>query len=83
MHKQKNKNKKNTYVNQWNRITEPRNKSTHLQSIEASLVAQMVKSLPVMQETQVQILSWDDPLEKGMDTLQYSCLENSRDRGVW
>ena len=40
----------------------------------------MVKSLPVMQETQVQILSWDDPLEKGMDTLQYSCLENSRDR---
>ena len=49
----------------------------------ASLVVQMVRSLPVMQETLVQILSWDDPLEKGMDTLQYSCLENSRDRGVW
>ena len=26
----------------------------------------MVKTLPAMQETRVQILSWDDPLEKGM-----------------
>ena len=34
----------------------------------ASLVAQMVKNLPVMQETQVQSLGWDDPLEKGMAT---------------
>ena len=34
----------------------------------ASLVAQMVKNLSAMQETQVQSLSWDDPLEKGMDT---------------
>ena len=33
-----------------------------------SLVAQMVKNLPVMQETQVQSLGWDDPLEKGMAT---------------
>ena len=24
-----------------------------------------------------------DPLEKGMDPLQYSCLENSMDRGAW
>ena len=29
---------------------------------EASLVAQVVKNLPAMQETQVQSLSWDDPL---------------------
>ena len=29
-------------------------------------VAQMVKDLPVIQETQVQSLSWEDPLEKGM-----------------
>ena len=34
----------------------------------ASLVAQMVKNLPVMQETQVQSRGWEDPLEKGMAT---------------
>ena len=35
----------------------------------ASLVAQMVvKNLPAMQETQVQSLSQEDPLEKGMAT---------------
>ena len=33
---------------------------------EASLVAQMVKRLPAMQETQVQSLGWEDPLEKEM-----------------
>ena len=31
----------------------------------ASLVAQMVKSLPSMQETWFQSLGWEDPLEKG------------------
>ena len=30
------------------------------------LVAQMVKSLPAMQETQVQSLGWEDPVEKEM-----------------
>ena len=50
----------------------------------ASLVAQTVKNLPAMQETQVWFLSQEDPLEKGIDNpLQYSCLENSMDRGVW
>ena len=34
----------------------------------ASLVAQMVKNLPAMQETQVQSLDQDNPLEKGMAT---------------
>ena len=34
----------------------------------ASLVAQLVKNLPAMQETQVQLLGWEDPLEKGMVT---------------
>ena len=34
----------------------------------ASLVAQMVKNLPIMQETQVRSLGWEDNLEKGMDT---------------
>ena len=32
------------------------------------LVAQMVKNLPAMQETQVQSLGWEDPLEKEMAT---------------
>ena len=31
----------------------------------ASLVAQVVKNLPAMQETPVQFLGWEDPLEKG------------------
>ena len=34
----------------------------------ASLVAQSIKNLPAMQETQVQSLGWEDPLEKGMAT---------------
>ena len=34
----------------------------------ASLVAQMVKNLPAMQETWVQSLGWEDPLEEGMVT---------------
>ena len=34
----------------------------------ASLVAQMVKNLPAVQETWVQFLSWEDPLEKRMAT---------------
>ena len=33
-----------------------------------SLVAQMIKDLPVMQETWVRSLGWEDPLEKGMAT---------------
>ena len=35
------------------------------------------------QNTQVQSLSQEDPLEKGGNPLQYSCLENSMDRGIW
>ena len=33
-----------------------------------SLVAQMVKNLPAMQETQIQSLGGEDPLEKRMAT---------------
>ena len=36
--------------------------------IADSLVAQMVKSLPAMWETQVQSLGWEDLPEKGMAT---------------
>ena len=35
----------------------------------ASLVAQLVKNLPAMQETWVRSLGWEDPLEKGKATL--------------
>ena len=34
----------------------------------ASLVAQLVKNLPAMEETWVQFLGWEDPLEKEMAT---------------
>ena len=34
----------------------------------SSLVAQMVKNLHAVQETQVQSLGWEDPLEKQMTT---------------
>ena len=85
-------------------------------------MAQRVKNLPAVQETRVQSLVREDPLEKGMAThsimdlpggldskvstynagdlslipglgrspgegtgnpFQYSCLENSLDRGAW
>ena len=38
------------------------------QKVGASLVAQMVKNLPVMLENQVQSLDQEDSLEKGMAT---------------
>ena len=34
-----------------------------------NIMAQTVKNLPLMQETQVQFLGWKDPLEKEMVTL--------------
>ena len=37
-------------------------------SLVASLLAQVVKNPPVIQETQVQSLGQEDPLEKGMAT---------------
>ena len=46
----------------------------------ASLVAQLVKNLPAVQETWVRSLGWEDPLEKETLPLQYSCLENSINR---
>ena len=56
--------------------------------VGASLVAQLIKNPPAMQETWVRPLGWEDPLEKGMakghgNQLQYSCLENTMDRGAW
>ena len=50
----------------------------------ASLVAQAVKSLPEMQETQVRSLGWQDsPGEGNSNPLQYSCLVNSMNWAAW
>ena len=46
-----------------------------------SLVAQLVKNLPAMQETRLQSLGWEDPLEKQMAT--HSSMEKPMDRGAW
>ena len=49
-----------------------------------SLIAQSVKNLPAMQETQVRFLGWEDPLEREMAVShQYSHLGNPVDRGAW
>ena len=47
--------------------------------LRASLVAQMVKHLPAMQETQVQSLGREDSLEKEMATHSSTFLEKSMD----
>ena len=39
-----------------------------VREIRASLVAQLVKKPPAMQETLIQFLGWEDPLEEGMST---------------
>ena len=56
-----------------------------LPQIWTSLVAQMVKRLSTMQETRVQSLGWEDPLEKEMaiHSSTIYCLENPMDRGAW
>ena len=50
----------------------------------ASLVAQIVKSLPAVQETRVQSLGREkSPGEGNGNPLQYPCLENPMDGGAW
>ena len=49
----------------------------------APLLAQMVKNLPAVWETQVRSLGQEDPLEKEMAAHQYSRLEHFMDRGAW
>ena len=45
----------------------------------------MVENPPAKQETQVQSLGQEDPLEEEINgnPLQYSFLENPMDRGAW
>ena len=50
----------------------------------SSLVAQMIKHLPAMQETWGLIPKLErSPGEVNGNPHQYSCLENSMDRGAW
>ena len=48
------------------------------------MVAQTVKNPPAMQETWVQSLGWENPLEDGMAThSSVLALRIPRDRGAW
>ena len=49
----------------------------------ASLVAQMVKNLPTMQETQVQSRVREDPLEREWQPTPVFLSKNCMDRGAW
>ena len=55
----------------------------HTDDLVASLVAQTIKNLPATQETQVQFLGWEDPLEKAMAThSSILAWKNPMDRGA-
>ena len=52
--------------------------------MEDSLVAQLVKNPPAMQETWFQSLGWEDLLEKGMSThSSILAWRIPKDRGTW
>ena len=42
-----------------------RSLALYILSVECWIHVQLVKNLPEMQETLVQFLGWEDPLEKG------------------
>ena len=46
-------------------------------------MVQSVKNPPAAQETQIQSLSQEDPLERNGNSLQQSFLGSSMDRGAW
>ena len=62
-------------------IVKPSTSKIHVSTALASLVSQTVKNLPARQETQVQSLGQEDPLEKGMAT-HSSILEKPTDSGL-
>ena len=50
----------------------------------ASLIAQLVKNPPAMQETSVPFLDWENPLEEGMAThCSILAWRIPMDRGAW
>ena len=54
--------------------------------IKASLVTQMIKNLPAIQETQFRSMGWEDALEKGMAThssvLAWTILQTEESGGL-
>ena len=51
---------------------------------KATLVAQMVKNLPAMQEIWAQSLGWEDPLEEDMETHSNILVwRTPMNRGAW
>ena len=64
-----NKRKTNlTYERYYSEITTPSDKSFYHTHDRASLIAQLVKNPPAVQETPVQFMGREDPLEKGRAT---------------
>ena len=52
--------------------------------VKASLVSQMIKNLPIMWETWVRSLGWEDPLNKSMAThSSILAWRTPMDRGAW
>ena len=52
-------------------------------TLRISLVAKTVKNPPAMQETWVQSLGWEEPLEEDMPTHFILAWRISIDRGAW
>jgi len=53
-------------------------------TFKVTLVVQLVKNLPALQEIHVQPLDWKDPLEKGMAThSSILAWKNPMDGGAW
>ena len=72
------------YVTVGLEIAEYFNQSSDIELLKYFLVTQTVKNLPVMQEIWIWVLgSGISPGEGNGYPLQYSCLENSVDRGAW
>ena len=55
----------------------------YIPSLLASLMAQMIKNLPAVQETGFIPQLGRSPAEENGNRLQYSCLENPMDREAW
>ena len=55
----------------------------YLSDLQASLVAQMVKRLPTMWETQVRSLGWEDPWRRKWQPIPVFLPGKSMDREAW
>ena len=73
----------NYFKGPFNVITKKRERAANQTMLQASLVAQVVKNFPAMWETGSILESRRFPGEGNGNPFQYSCLENSMDRGAW